>query len=852
MSDPHRRLHMVGNAHLDPVWLWQWPEGYAEVRATFRSALDRMAEYPEFRYSQGSVAYYAWLEEADPEAFEEVRRRVEEGRWELVAGWWVEPDCNLPGGESLARQALVGQRWLVDRFGRAATVAANIDPFGHPASLPRILHGSGLDAYVFLRPGPHEMTLPPVFWWEASDGSRVLGVRVPNEYCAPGGDIGGHIDKVVAQLPAGWEDGLCLYGVGNHGGGPTRANIESIRRLDATDQVPSLVFSTLGRFVASQVGRDDLSVIRGELQHHAVGCYSAHSGIKRWVRRTEAGLLAAERISAFGDWVGGRAYPQDELARAWRSLLSNEFHDILAGTSVEAAYDDARDELGEAAAIASRASNAAIQALARRVEIPHEDGTNPILVANTHPWPVRAAIEVEVFRLLDGFAIEDEAGRDVPVQATRSSASTLGGRQRIVFAADLPALGYRVFRLRPSGGRGRPFLAWTAAAAAQPVSGPDPVVLDNDIVHLELDPSSGAIRRLVDVASGATIIDGGGEPSSRAVVYDDPSDTWSHRVLSYRRAIGAFETERVAILESGPVRTVVRVDSRFGGSRLSEDFVVTRTVPGIEVRVTLDWRERARLLKLRFHVAVTRPVATHEIAFGTIERPNDGTEFPIQGWIDVSGRLAGGSVGGLAVVNEGKPGVDVRGAEIGMTVVRSPAYAHHEPAPLPEDDRAVWHDQGIQRFRYGLVAHAGAAPVADLARAAAAFAFGPVALLESAHAGILPAIGSFLAIEPPSVVVTAVKRAEDAADDLVVRLLETAGAATTGRLRVGLGGREVPFTIDAYALRTLRIGRDPAGPVVEVNLVEWPVEAGTADEPERVDEALAAPRAAARRGRMRE
>src|SRR5215210_3137408 len=194
-----RTLHMIGNAHIDPVWLWQWPEGLAEVRATFRSALDRMNEYAEFLFTADSAAYYAWIEEIDPPMFEEIQQRVAEGRWELVGGWWVEPDCNLPSGESFVRHALISQRFFHDRFGRIATVGFNVDPFGHNAMLPQLLRRAGMHAYVFMRPGPHEMALPaPLFWWESADGSRVLGLRLPHEYCAPREDLTDHLEKTLA------------------------------------------------------------------------------------------------------------------------------------------------------------------------------------------------------------------------------------------------------------------------------------------------------------------------------------------------------------------------------------------------------------------------------------------------------------------------------------------------------------------------------------------------------------------------------------------------------------------------------------------------------------------------------
>src|SRR5919202_6369544 len=244
-----RVLHMIGNAHIDPVWLWQWPEGYQEVRATFESALARMDEYPEFVFTSNSILFFAWIEEHDPELFERIRARVAEGRWQVVGGWWLEPDCNIPSGESLVRHALYGQRYLRERFGITATTGANFDSFGHSATIPQLLRKSGMDSYIFLRPGPSERPLPgPLFWWRSQDGSAVAAYRIPHEYGGPPGELGPQIDKALAQLPADEPELMVFYGVGNHGGGPTRDNLDSIRRLDAVEALPRLRCSSTRAF----------------------------------------------------------------------------------------------------------------------------------------------------------------------------------------------------------------------------------------------------------------------------------------------------------------------------------------------------------------------------------------------------------------------------------------------------------------------------------------------------------------------------------------------------------------------------------------------------------------------------
>jgi alpha-mannosidase len=301
-------LHMIGNAHIDPVWLWQWQEGFHEVLATFRSALDRMQEYPDFNFVSSSAAFYEWVEKSDPDMFAEIRERIAEGRWQVTGGWWIEPDCNLPSGESFARQALYAQRYFKEKFGVTARVGYNVDSFGHHGMLPQLLKKSGLEYYVFMRPMPHEKGLPArLFWWESDDGSRVLAYRLPYEYCTWGKGLEGHVHRCAAELKAPHKSNLCFYGVGDHGGGPTRENLDSIRRMNEDPQFPALVHGSLeGWFEQATQNIPSVPVVHDDLQHHASGCYSAHSGIKRWNRKAENILAAAEKWASVAWWTTGQ------------------------------------------------------------------------------------------------------------------------------------------------------------------------------------------------------------------------------------------------------------------------------------------------------------------------------------------------------------------------------------------------------------------------------------------------------------------------------------------------------------------------------------------------------------------
>ncbi len=799
---------MIGNGHLDVAWLWQVWEGLQEVKATFRSALDRMDEYPDFQFAASSSAYYEWIEQNEPAMFEEIRRRVAEGRWHLVGGWWVEPDCNLPGGEALVRQALLGQRYLLSRFGRIASIGYNIDTFGHPGSLPQLLSKSGVDAYVFMRPGSHEKGLPErLFWWEGDDGSRVLAYRLPYEYCTPGGDIAAHVDRCAAELHEPFATGMCFYGVGNHGGGPTKANIEAIQRLAAERDDVELQFSSPEAFFAEMKRASlPLPTVHDELQHHAPGCYSAHSGVKSWNRRAEQLLLQAEKFSTLAAGVTGSGYPGADFERAWKSLLFNQFHDVLAGTSIEPAMEDARHAYSEAIAIASRSLNHALQALAWRIDIPRHDSSPPLIVFNPHAWPSRVNVELESDGLGGATGVVDESGSELPLQTVTSLATVGKGRRRVSFSAELPALGYRVFRAR-------------AGVEPPVVSAPaGDHRLESRRWRLEFDPATGCLSSIWDKVEECEAL----AAPARAVVIEDASDTWSHDVTRFQDEAGSFQLESLELVEHGPVKSTLRATSRFGASRLRQDFTVFEDLDLIEVRVVLDWRERHRLLKLRFPINVRFHRATYEVPYGRIERPADGEEEPGQTWIDVSGvHRVTNRLYGLSLVNDAKYSYDVRGREMSVTVVRSPVYAHHDPH-RPEDWEGLhFMDQGEQRFTYALVPHAGGWEDAGTVQRAAELNQRAVVLVDTWHRGTLPGTHSLAEAGPANVVLSALKAAEDG-EGAIVRCHETAGRATRAWLRLAAWNRTLDFDLGAHEIKTFRVPREAGQPVLETDLLERP------------------------------
>lgn len=806
MYEKTGKLHMIGNAHIDPVWLWQWQEGVHEVKASFRSALDRMNEYDDFVFVSSSAQFYEWVEQSDPAMFAEIQQRVKEGRWQIVGGWWIQPDCNIPGGESFVRHGLYGQRYFKEKFGVMAKVGYNVDSFGHHGMLPQILKKSGMDYYVFMRPGPHEKGLPGrLFWWESDDGTRVLTFRILFEYCTWGKDLEKHVRRHINEMKPPFDEYMCFYGVGNHGGGPTKENIESIRRMNADPDFPEMIFSTPERFFADIEQRDlTLPVVHDDLQHHASGCYAVHSGVKAWNRKAENLLLSAEKFSAIAKQVTGQPYPR-EIAGAWKRVLFNQFHDIMAGTSIEPAYDDARNLYGEALAIGDRALNYAVQSIGWNIDIPYAENTRPFVVFNPHAWAARVPVEMEFSAIKPGDVLLDDQGVEIPFQTVQPQATALG-RSRLSFIAELPPVGYRLYQVvrRPAA----------PSLSAETEENTD-LVLENDHLRVEFSAETGCITSLRDKRLNVEVFCG---EAANPVVLEDTSDTWGHNVYAWNNVIGAFEAVSVRRVEQGAVKSVMRVVSAYGNSRLVQDFTLYHELDQIDVAVTVDWHERYKMLKLRFPVNVHFMKATYEIPYGHIERFANGEEEPGQSWIDLSGTIRGvDELYGLSILNDGKYSFDVNVRDIGMTVLRSPIYAHHMPLEPDLDGHYSFIDQGIQRFRYTLLPHPNSWEHAGTVRRALELNQPPVALQATFHPGELPPRASYASVDAENIVVTAIKQWEDG-DDLIVRAYETSKMQAHACIQVL--GRIIEADFAPCEIKTFRVPLDESQPVVEVNLLE--------------------------------
>jgi alpha-mannosidase len=754
-----------------------------------------------------SSQFYEWVANNDPVLLASIRKRVEEGRWDLVGGWWVEPDVNIPSGEALARQGLYGQRTLQRLFGTMAKTGYNPDSFGHPGSLPQILKQQGMDNYVFMRPNATEKNLERnLFWWQGVDGSRVLTFRIPLAYDDPA-DVRGHMEKEIGLLKGQpIRDAMEFFGVGDHGGGPTKANMASIRQIQQEKGAPTISYSTPDRYFSEirDHAQNQLTTVQDDFQHHSVGCYTAVSSIKKGNRMAEAALVTAEKFAAVGSVSWGADYPKPDLTKAWEKVLFLQFHDSLAGTALPEHYTMARDAHGRAMDTAHDAMFAALQKLAWQVPAVDAD-SKYYVVFNPHAWPVKENVEYDFGwdRATPGY-VQDETGRVLPSQWIDATTVTMN---RLGFATqvEVPPFGYRQIRIL-KGAPPQPLPKTTLQVSDR--------VLENEFLRITFSPN-GTIG-ILDKRTGKQVFQGG-DTGARGVVLDDPSDTWSHHVRAYDKEIGAFGAATTKVIETGPLRGRIRVRSTYGASTLTTDWILYSESPSVEMRVALDWHEHQKMLKFSFPVDVATPEATYEIPYGAMKRNNVGDEDPGQRWIDVTGTQAGQPYG-FAIVNDAKYGYSINGTDMRVSVVRGAVYAQHEPRTLDPKADYRWMDQGVQEFRMLLMPHVGGWQDAQVVHAAEELVAPSAVMYQGIHPGTRPESGSFLSVDSPNVIVSTVKEAEDG-DDIIVRCYESTGRQSRATVNLAFAKTQWSGTFHPFEIKTLRINRRTSG-VKEVNILE--------------------------------
>lgn len=803
-----KKLHMIGNSHIDPVWFWDKREGMQSVKSTFASAIDRLKEYPEFTFTSGSSYFYKWLEKTSPDLFAQIKAYVKDGRWSVVGGFVIEPDCHMPSGEAFVRQGLYAQRYFQKAFGREAKVGYCVDSFGHSAALPQLLKGLGLDSYAYLRPQSSDG--PKLYRWRAVSGDEVTAIHIIGEYTTwfEENTIK-NIDKNLDEMGE-LQSFPCFFGVGNHGGGPTIANIETILRArsDYAGRA-EFEFSTLERFLA-EVDREALPVVTGETPKCNTGCFSVQSDVKALNRRAENAAVRAEKLASMA-FATGYAHPPanaDECTRQfeklWETICFNQFHDILPGTSIQAAHDETVMQLGGAISAAAEIESEAIQRIVNGMET--LGAGFPLFVFNAHGYAVRDVIEVELeWFCKDSLRVLNSQGDEVPYHRISSATpvihTSLGGRRRFLLPVELPPYGFAVYR--------------TLAEEPSPsrvTQESNPFILDNGLLRVEISPESGFPIHIIEAATG---FDALSAPMS-AKIYTDEKDAWGGGKGRYEAANGGFVLTSCERVETGALRNTIRAVFSYQNSEMILLYRTSAGMTGLDIKGYVRWNERYTRLKLCWDIAAAAPAVRAEIPYGFIDRPalEDGDQT-MQRWIDLHDTASGG---GLTIANDGQYAYGVDGARLEITLLRSTIYAQG-------DCQAEWYkahntyrytDLGEHDFCFTLLPHGASLPNYAACHAADRLNMPPVYLADSCHHGAVPAkASSFFSCDKPNILLGAVKHHEENAEGLVLRLVESEGRDTGAT--VCFYGNSVPLSFRPCEIKTLRITAESAE---ECNLLE--------------------------------
>jgi alpha-mannosidase len=852
--------HLTGNSHIDAAWLWPWTESVDVVKRTFGTALQLMYEYPEYTYTQSAAAYNEWLADKYPEMNAEIAQRIKEGRWEIVGGMWVEPDLNMPDGESLVRQLLVGKRWYKNAYGVDVRVGWNPDSFGYTWQLPQIYKKSGVDYFVTQKMAWNDTNQLPFkfFWWESPDGSKVL-TYFPHDYANDNlNPVRLARDFTIAQKQAAGLTGMMdLYGIGDHGGGPTRAILDEGRHW-AYPSLPAYVmpkiefgtalpyFAALEKQIAPNspvwdyasiakgytppppvAGRLNIPTWKSELyfEYHR-GVMTTQANHKKNMREAEEQMLDAEKWASLAWVLAGRAYPSSDLTEDWKKVLFNQFHDLAAGSGKDAQkdYDVVRWSTNEI-------DTNALKTVAERIDTSLRGKIaqgQSIVIFNPLGWMRSGEAAFPATGYPNGFEIRDPQTGITHPSALLPKEVRDGIEEYRFPVPDVPALGYEVFQIVPTTGGQH----WAVGPGPVAKEEKNDFVLENGYLRVVIDKQTGCIISLFDKRSKFEALAAGACGNQLQAFKDKPKDydAWNIDLGTLDQPPTLFtQADKVELLGDD----AVRVTQTWQSSKFVQTIRFARMAPEVDIDNEIDWHENHVLLKAAFPLAASGPFATYEIPYGTIDRPTthnnswEKAQFEVTAlrWADLSGPGPDGKVHGLSVLNQNKYGYDAVGNVLRLTLLRSPKWPDAEA------------DMGHHHFHYALYPHAGTWKDALTVRHGYEYNYPLTAVVTTAHPGALPASHSFASVSQENVVLTAVKKAEDqnglGVNGLILRVYEWAGKETIAEFHVPPGatsatvtnlmetpeGKPLPVTGDVvkapihpYEILTIRVDYPNAGP----------------------------------------
>ncbi|MGD0006682.1 MAG: glycoside hydrolase family 38 C-terminal domain-containing protein, partial [Anaerolineaceae bacterium] len=843
------KLLCAAHAHIDMNWMWRWDETVAVTLDTFRTVLALLRAYPQFKFSQSQASVYQIVETYAPELLPEIKQRIHEGRWEVTASTWVEADKNLPNGESQARHLLLTRRYLSQLLGlKPENFGLDFEPdtFGHSANVPEILASAGVKYYYHCRGDKN----PGLYHWLAPSGSSILVYLEPFWYL-------GYVDPSLAQfVPSfcqqfGLDTALRVYGIGDHGGGPTRRDIQRILDMDTWPVFPTLRFGTFTEYFAHVekiAGR--LPEVRGELNFVFTGCYSSQSRIKKANRLAEAALDVSERFSALAATCGA-AYPRPAFTKAWRNTLFNQFHDIIPGSGVIDTREYALGLFQESLALANSQRMHAFQNLLPTVELDAQQEGAPGAISegagvgfgveqfrasqvsrgrgaqrmfhifNPSPWPRRQVVEITVWDWDDNLqrlAFQDAAGQPARHQLLDQGFNEYWGHRylRVLVEVAAPACGYTSLVLNESNDRLDSIVYPNDPRTEEPQT----FLLENQHVRARFDPHSFALVSLIDKASGEELVAPERQAVFRLIREDDRAGMTAWTVGRYMQLQPLVDNARLLKFDSGgPLRQSLAFEIAWGASRLNVTVALDADSSSLDYTVECDWHEIGRhaqgVPQLNFCIPLNFACRAYryDIPFGTIQRQPIDQDVPANSWGSALGEDKAAKKT-AQLVSEGSyafRGVD---DSLALTLLRS----SYDPDPYPEI--------GVHQLRFAVNLAEATATNKDLISAAYDYTH-PLDVISGS--GIQPTTDSFISLESGTAAVSAIKVPEEGEPgELVVRVYETEGQAAPVKLKFNrevlqaalvdlheqplknaqplrVSGSQVSFEIDAHRIATLRL-----------------------------------------------
>ncbi|MBD2385568.1 alpha-mannosidase [Cylindrospermum sp. FACHB-282] len=802
------KIYLLGHAHLDLAWLWPVSETWNAAQRTFESVLRLQVDFPELIFCHSTPALYGWIEEHRPDLFAAIQGRVAAGRWEVIGGFWVEPELNLIAGESIVRQLLYGQRYFQEKFGKVSSVVWVPDSFGFCATLPQFFVNAGIEFFVTQKLRWNDTTKFDygAFWWRSPDGSEIFSLMSAL--------IGQTIDPVKMaeyacewQTQTGLEDALWLPGVGDHGGGPTRDMLEVAQRWQQSPFFPELEFTTAEKYlqqIKSQV--QNLPVWEDELylEFHR-GCYTSHADQKRWNRRCENLLYQAELFATLANITCGVTYPQAEIEAAWKQVLFQQFHDILPGSSITQVYDDALTEWQQVEEVGTKILNESLGAIASHITLPEPPQPNSlsVIVFNSLNWSRSEVVSVTLPTPHQPWQVFDAAGNQLDSQL--SEPSTL-----LFLATDIPPVGYTIFWISPT------------ILPITPSPLPSDWVLENEFLRVVVNHQTGDLASVFDKIQQRETLSGAGNQLQAFKDSGQYWDAWNIDPNYAQHPLPPTHLKSIQWLETGRVQTRVRVVRQLGASEFCQDYILQAGVPLLKISTTVNWQENQVLVKAAFPLNITADFATYEIPCGAIRRPiNPQTpaekakwEVPALRWADLTGETESG-IYGVSLLNDCKYGYDSQPNQLRLTLLRSPNW------PDPEADR------GYHEFTYCLYPHANSWESAHTVHRGYELniplqvILNPPSTRNSPPSNLTRA--SFLDLSAENLILMALKPAEDNPQTYILRCYECHGETAELSLQSDLGltldhavdllerpltNQLVPSTIQPWKIATFQVRLD--------------------------------------------